>query len=349
MSVIRGVKDRRFKFVQLLNDMFDDSNISLKAKGFIGHCLTKPSDWKFYVKQLCSNLKEGERAIYSVINECIDNGYAYRFQPRTENGDFLPWETVVSDSKYEIEQIKKEIESSPGFKKCLAHRRFADAQTADAQNVPPTNTCSLEIRKEQQQKNKEKASLESPSSAVVFPSEEKERQPSVAPIDPSQCSWHNPPGICAPSAPVQRVGNSGQLKSKIYPCLEKIEIPEVDKIEITARYTEEIVVNALNFTLGTKKESIQCLAAFLKAACKKGLSKKDLSPPKMSTFDELKLYFKHGEFYKEAECYLTGDYLSFRRGHKQETVNLDKFFSWSKIQSLCDSFGIKFNRDRSLK
>lgn len=76
MATIRGVKDRRFKFVQLLNSMFEDENLSLGAKGFIGYCLTKTNDWVFHIDHLVSVLKEGEKAIYSIINECIDQGYA---------------------------------------------------------------------------------------------------------------------------------------------------------------------------------------------------------------------------------------------------------------------------------
>lgn len=142
MSNIRGVKDRRFKFVQLLNSMFEDTDLSLKAKGFIGYCLTKPSDWHFSMTHLCSVLKEGERAIYAVINECIEHGYAYRYQTHAENGDFLPWQTVVSDSKHEIQEIRREIEKS------LTLRGFGDAQTALAQNVTHSNTELSNTEKE---------------------------------------------------------------------------------------------------------------------------------------------------------------------------------------------------------
>src|SRR6185295_3046407 len=139
MSTIRGVRDSRFHFVQLLNSMFEDPDLSLKAKGFIGYCLTKKEDWKFHITHLCSVLKEGEKAIYSVINECVENGYAYRYQPRAENGDFLPIETIISDSKVEIAKRKKEIESSPNFKKCLPDRPFGDAIRSGAINAPHSN------------------------------------------------------------------------------------------------------------------------------------------------------------------------------------------------------------------
>ena len=152
MSVLRGIRDRRFKFTQVLNSMLEDEKISLKAKGFITYCLSKPDAWKFYISHLSSKLKEGEKAIYSTIDECIENGYAIRYQGRKENGgDFASWETIISDSKEEISLLKEELKNDPDFQKMFALRRFGDAQDAHPQNGPPSNTNGLDIHKEQQQ------------------------------------------------------------------------------------------------------------------------------------------------------------------------------------------------------
>ena len=173
MSTIRGVKDRRYKFVQLINEMFEDDKLSLKAKGFIGYCLTKPDTWKFHMQYLCSKLKEGEKAIYSVIDECEEQGYAIRYQRQREDGKFLEWETLISDSKTEIETIKKELENDFDFKvsftdrrfrkaeekfenkadlkKCLPDACFRDAEGEDAVNAPISNTEEKEVILKQQQ------------------------------------------------------------------------------------------------------------------------------------------------------------------------------------------------------
>lgn len=174
MSTIRGVKDRRFQFVQLLNSMFEDQKISLKAKGFIGYCLTKTEDWKFHISHLMSVLKEGETAIYSVINECIDNGYAFRYQARGPDGKLLPGEFIISDSKNEIQCLKNEYESKPEFKKNLPNRENKGAvpprrenQGAVLQRETPgaiySNTDSSNTEEQQQQERKAP-----PSAAVSF-------------------------------------------------------------------------------------------------------------------------------------------------------------------------------------
>jgi hypothetical protein len=167
MSAIRGVKDRRFKFTQIINNMFEDSSISLKAKGFIGYCLTKPESWKFHVSYLSQQLKEGEKAIYSTIDECIENGYAIRYQKRKENGDFSEWETIISDSKFEIAAIKEELKNDPDFQKTFTDRCFGDAQSAVAQNASHSNIVNTSNIKEKQQQEGAVAPAPQPASAAA--------------------------------------------------------------------------------------------------------------------------------------------------------------------------------------
>jgi len=231
MSTIRGVKDRRFNFVQLLNSMLEDPSLSLKAKGFIGYCLTKPSDWRFHVTHLCNVLKEGEKAIYAVINECVEQGYAFRYQPRGKDGEFLPIETVISDSKHEIAETKKEIEAQPDFNKCLPLPPFGDADSGHAENGSHSNTVASSNTKKKQQQQASPA-----TAAVSFKSSEKEQQQSTKP--------------------------------DVYPCLNHIDIPLSDKAEITRNYPLPKVMHALHWIEKNDKPLTKGLAPALKWACK---------------------------------------------------------------------------------
>jgi hypothetical protein len=141
MQLIRSIKDRANPYVQINKQVFNDSNLSLKAKGFIGHCLSQKDGWEFHVSQLCTVLREGERAIYSTITECIDQGYAFRFQIR-KNGAISGCITIISDSKEEIERVKKETAerlAKEGYdkaivlKKRVPHRGFVDVGNVDVE------------------------------------------------------------------------------------------------------------------------------------------------------------------------------------------------------------------------
>jgi len=319
MSIVRGVKDRRFKFVQLLNCMFEDQNLSLKAKGFIGYCLTKPPEWKFHVNHLCAVLKEGEKAIYSVIKECIEHGYAYRYQSRNSNGDFLPVEIIVSDSKEEIAEIKKEIESDATFKKFLPLPPFGDAIDSGAEEVSSSNTNISNTQEQQQQ-------------AAVFTSKKPLKTQPEKKI--SKITQHN--------INYQKL-NSKEIeitKTKTYLILENLNIPETDKIEITNKYEESIVANAIEWSKH-QKEFRKGLAAALKFACANKIKWEEPKPSK-SIYESLCEKFENGKCYLGAECILNKNVIAFQRGMTYFEMKLDKYFSWQKFKEMGENLRIKY-------
>lgn len=232
MCTIRGVKDRRFKFTQILNPMFEDQNLSCKAKGFIGYCLTKPENWHFHISHLVKMLKEGEKAIYSMINECIEQGYALRFQKRREDGGFAKGEMIISDSKEEIISIKKELENDPDFKKMLPHLPFGDAVNVDAEEYPPSNTeASLVILKETTTKKA------APSAAASFEKEKKDL--------PEFESFKD-----------------------AYPCLNGLGLSYSEETSLTEDYDEETVIQAIKVVTAPSFHINKNLIAALRWACK---------------------------------------------------------------------------------
>ncbi len=130
MSVIRAKKDRQNPYVQISRKMLDDPNLSLRTKGFIAHCLSKPDDWQFYVEQLVTVLKESKTSIYSAIKEAEKNGYCIKFQNRDEKGRVQKVEYIISDSKDEVDRVKDEL------KLCLPLSGFPLAEDPLAENVP---------------------------------------------------------------------------------------------------------------------------------------------------------------------------------------------------------------------
>lgn len=143
MSVIRSVHDRYNPYVQINKKALEDPKISLKAKGFIAYCLSKPDNWIFHVNQLCTVLKEQERSIYNTIKECIDHDYAIRWRKRDKSGKFEPWQTIISDSQDEIRRIRQELNSDPeiqksfaiGLQKSLPHRCFPHVDVPHVENA----------------------------------------------------------------------------------------------------------------------------------------------------------------------------------------------------------------------
>ena len=124
----------------------------------------------------------------------------------------------------------------------------------------------------------------------------------------------------------------------IYPPLQGIEIPDEEKRSITRAFKPAQIDHALKW-LSNTDQPIRCAAAAIKWAAK---ALPELAPPKMSMLEVIQQHFKHGEVYNGATCYLTADYLCFERGLRNEDVKLAKGFSWGKVKSLCESFGIHY-------
>jgi hypothetical protein len=298
MSIIRGVKDRRFKFVQLLNSMFEDPKLSLKAKGFIGFCLTKKQDWDFHISHLCKVLKEGEDAIYSTVKECIEHGYAYRYRTRDAKGQLTEVEYLICDSKEEVTALKKERDASNEFNKLVPQRENPGVDNPRRENpgvdfpgeiVPIySNTDNSNTREQQQQQN----------AAVSSKFEYLKKQ--QAEYNKGKQSNEN---IVQPEKP------------PIYGNLSKIDIPEADKIEITNRYSELIVYNAIVWATHPTTKLIKGLAPAIKWAC--------IHQPKVN------------EVKKEKEK-LPIDYACYNRGYFCEIRKVSH-----KNGHILDSYGLR--------
>ncbi len=131
---------------------------------------------------------------------------------------------------------------------------------------------------------------------------------------------------------------------KIYECLKKIDIPMHDKVETSTKYDEERVKKGISWATHPKNPPKKCLAASIKHACKNGLCSKEFEQKEESIYESVKKKFKNGDFYNNAECFFDSTGIAFVRGMLQDQVKFDKFFSWNKLEELCEKFQIKFSR-----
>ncbi len=137
---------------------------------------------------------------------------------------------------------------------------------------------------------------------------------------------------------------SNESQMKVWDCLKAIDIPMHDKVETTTRYDEERVKKGISWATHPKNPPKKCLAASIKHACKNGFCSKEFEQKEESIYENLKKKFKNGDFYNNAECFFDSTGIAFVRGMLQDQVKFDKFFSWNKLEELCEKFQIKFSR-----
>lgn len=96
MTSIRICKQEK-NFVKLNKEIFDDSEISLKLKGFLGYCFSHDPKWHSNISQITKFLKIGKTAFQGILKEGIESAYIKRFYSRSPHGRFLYFEYIIYD------------------------------------------------------------------------------------------------------------------------------------------------------------------------------------------------------------------------------------------------------------
>lgn len=181
MSVIRTVHNRENPFVQLNKEALWNEKLSLKAIGLWARCMSRPTDWRFNVKELVSKSKEGRRAIDSAINELIANDYAVRLEhwEKDQEGKFTTGgvEYVFFEFPATKEDKEKVLEE---FKKCFRHCGFGDCRNGDCRNAHLLIEKETEKEKEEElscPRSETDAVTTQPKKAELPPKEEKGTEP----------------------------------------------------------------------------------------------------------------------------------------------------------------------------
>ncbi len=96
MAVLR--KEKKSNFTVIDNEIFKDSQLSLKAKGLLCQMLSLPDNWEYSVQGLTKLTSDGTSAITSGLKELTDAGY-FRREQRFKDGKFAGYEYIISETK----------------------------------------------------------------------------------------------------------------------------------------------------------------------------------------------------------------------------------------------------------
>jgi hypothetical protein len=103
MSILK--KSFKINFTQVPNEIINDKNVSLKAKGLYLYMVSKPDNWEFSFKGMSTQLLESIPAIMKIIDELIKFGYMEKIKSRVNGrqatNDYILYETPYfpSDSQ----------------------------------------------------------------------------------------------------------------------------------------------------------------------------------------------------------------------------------------------------------
>lgn len=68
----------RIPFTQVANEVLNDKNLSLKAKGLYAYLFSKPDDWDFSGDRIANETKDGRKVVYGTLKELEAAGFLER-------------------------------------------------------------------------------------------------------------------------------------------------------------------------------------------------------------------------------------------------------------------------------
>lgn len=105
MSIVRISHNRENPYVMLNKKALEDPKLSWAAKGLWAYLMSRPDDWNVSVSHLSkiySGKGGGEKAIWSLLKELIENGYCTRTQNKLADGSFGKVIYVIMEFKISL-------------------------------------------------------------------------------------------------------------------------------------------------------------------------------------------------------------------------------------------------------
>lgn len=106
MSIFRTVHDRANPYCVLNKKSLWDENLSLNAVAIWARLMSRPDNWVVNIKELSNSCKKNKQTIYKIVNELIENGYAYRHQFKVD-GKYSRVEYMIFERKMTPEEIQE--------------------------------------------------------------------------------------------------------------------------------------------------------------------------------------------------------------------------------------------------
>ncbi len=85
------------KYGVVPNELLNNPAISLRAKGLFAYLQSKPSEWRFSIKRISQQTREGKDAIRNALKELEKSGYLQRIPARNERGKWSGYDYVLAE------------------------------------------------------------------------------------------------------------------------------------------------------------------------------------------------------------------------------------------------------------
>lgn len=145
--MVRLIKKDNGNYTNTNNQLVRDDDLSWKARGIFNYLWSQANEWQFYVKEIASHSKDGEKALQSGLQELEKHGYLKRVNRHSKNGSFDGLDWILDDTGKLNRQAQNSVNGekeakAPKNRQNTPDAKGAQRETRPAQNLPLSNNNS---------------------------------------------------------------------------------------------------------------------------------------------------------------------------------------------------------------
>ena len=173
--MVRLIKKDNGNYTNTNNQLVRDDDLTWKARGIFNYLWSQANEWQFYVKEIASHSKDGEKALQSGLQELEEHGYLKRVNRHSKNGSFDGLDWILDDTGRLNRQAQNsangEMEPKPPKnRQNTPDVKCAQRETRPAQNLPlrNNNNKNYQYKEITSKRNNGSASAEQPDYKKEF-------------------------------------------------------------------------------------------------------------------------------------------------------------------------------------
>ena len=142
MKTIFKQVDRDKPYITIDKNIYNNPDISWKAKGLLTYLIGLPKDWELSPSDLTNRSKDGITTVRNIINELIEYGYIKRTTIRNEKKQITKWVYLVTEIPFDFEDATFE---KPTSRKPISRKPKSSKKNTTNNTIKPNINISKDI------------------------------------------------------------------------------------------------------------------------------------------------------------------------------------------------------------
>ena len=137
--MVRLIKKDNGNYTNTNNQLVRDDNLTWKARGIFNYLWSQANEWQFYVKEIASHSKDGEKALQSGLQELEEHGYLKRVNRHSKNGSFDGLDWILDDTGRLNRQAQNSVNGEMSTNQPKNRQNTPDVKSAQREKRPAQN------------------------------------------------------------------------------------------------------------------------------------------------------------------------------------------------------------------